>query len=71
MNKKAFLLFQNAPSAGWTDILAASRNKYTHHRDHFLKYINHPELLAEASVDPLADDPDVSGFGSVVRRESV
>lgn len=25
-----------------------------------LKYIKHPEALAELTVDPLADDPNVS-----------
>ncbi|KAJ6446411.1 TBC domain-containing protein [Purpureocillium lavendulum] len=34
------------------------RTNYSDRRTHLLKYIEHPEALAEVSVDPLADDPD-------------
>jgi TBC1 domain family protein 5 len=56
---QAFLLFQNTDAADWSHILLEARNTYSALREHYLKYIKHPELLAELSLDPLADDPDV------------
>ncbi len=56
---KAFLLFQGAPAANWSHILLEGRNTYSTLREHYLKYISHPEQLAELSLDPLADDPEV------------
>lgn len=42
------------------DTLRDGRDEYTRLCEHWLKYIKHPEALAEVTVDPLADDPDVS-----------
>ena len=56
---KAFLLFHDAAPANWSHILLETRNTYSTLRDHYLKYIKHPEQLAELSLDPLADDPEV------------
>ncbi|KAK3944667.1 TBC1 domain family member 5 [Diplogelasinospora grovesii] len=57
---KAFLMFQDAPVAGdnWSHTLLEARNSYGALREQHLRYIKHPELLAELSFDPLADDPD-------------
>ena len=57
---QAFLLFRDAALADGARRLAELRREYAAHQDRFLKYIKHPELLTEVSVDPLADDPDVS-----------
>jgi TBC1 domain family protein 5 len=35
-----------------------ARNQYSSLREQYLRYIKHPERLAELSYDPLADDPD-------------
>ncbi|TQW06688.1 TBC domain-containing protein [Cordyceps javanica] len=42
----------------WIQTLRHTRETYTERRDHFLKFIRHPEALAEISSDPLNDDPD-------------
>ncbi|KAK7740558.1 hypothetical protein SLS53_005402 [Cytospora paraplurivora] len=55
---KAFLLFKDANAANWSHVLLENRNTYSTLREHYLKYIKHPELLNELSLDPLADDPD-------------
>ncbi|KAK2605142.1 hypothetical protein N8I77_008005 [Diaporthe amygdali] len=55
---KAFLLFQDVNLANWSHVLLENRNSYSSLREHHLKYIKHPELLNELSLDPLADDPD-------------
>lgn len=57
---KAFLLSRGASTANWFHALLESRSTYASLRDHFLKYIKHPEYLADVNSDPLADDPDVS-----------
>ncbi|OTA95789.1 hypothetical protein M434DRAFT_393431 [Hypoxylon sp. CO27-5] len=55
---KIFLLNQTTDATNWSHVLLESRSTYTSLRDHFLKYIKHPEYLTAASVDPLADDAD-------------
>ncbi|KAI0179971.1 RabGAP/TBC [Hypoxylon sp. FL1284] len=55
---KAFLLNQTSGTTSWSHALLESRNAYSSLRDHFLRYIKHPEHLTAASVDPLADDAD-------------
>lgn len=57
---KAFLLGQGSGLSSWSHALLESRSTYSSLRDHFLKYIKHPEYLANVSSDPLADDADVS-----------
>ncbi|KAJ5163058.1 uncharacterized protein N7500_004888 [Penicillium coprophilum] len=52
---KAFLLFDGLEKREWTSKLDESRDAYRALRDHFLKYIEHPDDL-ESTVDPLADD---------------
>ncbi|TEA13334.1 TBC1 domain family member 5 [Colletotrichum sidae] len=54
---KTFLLFQTVDVADWLHHATESRRYYSEQRDHFLKFINHPEELAKVAVDPLADDP--------------
>ncbi|KAJ3942352.1 uncharacterized protein N0V96_007850 [Colletotrichum fioriniae] len=54
---KAFLLMPDVPSSDWVPRLAQSRNFYLERRDHFLKFIKHPEELAQVAIDPLTDDP--------------
>lgn len=55
---KTFLLSGQAES--WQRALYDGRKLYEDHRDRLLKFIKHPEALAELTIDPLADDPDVS-----------
>ncbi|KAG5951030.1 hypothetical protein E4U53_003907 [Claviceps sorghi] len=52
-----FLLSTKTSLSGWTKVLESERRDYQEKRHHLLKYIQHPEALAELSVDPLADDP--------------
>ncbi|KAK1505982.1 WD repeat domain-containing protein [Colletotrichum costaricense] len=54
---KAFLLMPDVPSSDWVPQLAESRSFYLERRDHFLKFIKHPEELAQVAIDPLTDDP--------------
>ncbi|KUI59551.1 TBC1 domain family member 5 [Cytospora mali] len=67
---KAFLLFKDANAANWSHVLLENRNTYSTLREHYLKYIKHPELLNELSLDPLADDPD-SPWTAVRDDESI
>ncbi|KAI1078427.1 RabGAP/TBC [Whalleya microplaca] len=55
---KAFLLNQTTNTTNWSHALLESRSTYASLRDHFLKYIKHPEYLTAGSTDPLADDTD-------------
>lgn len=55
---KAFLLFKDTNAANWAHVLLEHRTTYSALREHYLKYIKHPELLTQLSLDPLADDPD-------------
>lgn len=57
---QTFLLFQETGADSWIQTLRHTRETYTERRDHFLKFIRHPESLAEISSDPLNDDPEVS-----------
>ncbi|KAI1821337.1 rab-GTPase-TBC domain-containing protein [Xylaria intraflava] len=53
---KAFLLSQTPHATSWTRALLESRSSYASRREHFLKYIKHPEYLTAGNSDPLADD---------------
>ncbi|KAJ5959847.1 uncharacterized protein N7479_006997 [Penicillium vulpinum] len=53
--RSAFLLFDGLDKTEWAAKLDESRDAYRALRDHFLKYIEHPDDL-ESTVDPLADD---------------
>ncbi|KAK3401238.1 RabGAP/TBC [Sordaria brevicollis] len=55
---KILLLFRDSPTEKWAEILSGCRSSYTFIHEKHLRYIKHPELLAEVPVDPLADDPD-------------
>ncbi|KAJ0372012.1 hypothetical protein COL26b_009388 [Colletotrichum chrysophilum] len=57
VSRAAFLLFQTAEVAEWAQHISESRDYYSRQRDHFLKFIKHPEELAKVAVDPLTDDP--------------
>ncbi|KAH6963873.1 rab-GTPase-TBC domain-containing protein [Fusarium avenaceum] len=54
---KTFLLSTAAEGLSWSQVLDNGRKFYTEQRDHFLKYIKHPEALAELNIDPLTEDP--------------
>lgn len=56
---KTFLLSTAAEGLSWSQVLDNGREFYTEQRDHFLKYIKHPEALAELNIDPLTEDPTV------------
>ena len=64
---KAFLLYGPPSQASWPKKLGESRSAYTSLRDHFLKYIDHPDDL-QSAVDPLADDDNVCALSSVYSR---
>ncbi|KAF5134379.1 TBC1 domain family member 5 [Metarhizium anisopliae] len=53
-----FLLSTKGRITSLADALEEGRKDYQERRDHFLKFIRHPEALTELTVDPLADDPD-------------
>ncbi|KZL86801.1 wd repeat domain-containing protein [Colletotrichum incanum] len=55
---KAFLLLQDVEPSDWLRQVSELRNFYSQRRDHFLKFIKHPEELAKVAVDPLTDDPE-------------
>ncbi|KAK1781808.1 rab-GTPase-TBC domain-containing protein [Copromyces sp. CBS 386.78] len=55
---KILLLFRDSPTEKWAETLSGCRNAYTSIHEKHLRFIKHPELLAELPVDPLADDPD-------------
>lgn len=59
---KVFLLSKDEDGAelSWPQLLREKRELYSERRDHFLRFIKHPESLAELTIDPLADDPKVS-----------
>ncbi|KAK7422867.1 hypothetical protein QQZ08_009316 [Neonectria magnoliae] len=42
----------------WSQALDEGRRLYAEKREHFLKFIQHPEALVELTIDPLADDPE-------------
>ncbi|KAJ9608048.1 hypothetical protein H2200_007036 [Cladophialophora chaetospira] len=52
---QAFLLFGPLSQGSWPKKLAESRSAYVSLRDHFLRFIEHPNDL-HSSADPLADD---------------
>ncbi|KAL4921033.1 rab-GTPase-TBC domain-containing protein [Aspergillus aurantiobrunneus] len=52
---KAFLLFENFSRAQWPSKISEARSTYVALKEHFLKYIEHPDDL-QSSIDPLADD---------------
>ncbi|KAF4459198.1 TBC1 domain family member 5 [Fusarium albosuccineum] len=67
---KTFLLSTAAEGLSWSQALDDGRRLYTGHREHFLKYIKHPEALVELSIDPLTDDPN-SPWNTVRQDEIV
>ncbi|KAL5003798.1 rab-GTPase-TBC domain-containing protein [Aspergillus recurvatus] len=52
---KAFLLFEDLSQKQWPDKISEARRTYVALKEHFLKYIEHPDDL-QSSIDPLADD---------------
>lgn len=59
---KVFLLSEDGDDTelSWSRSLDEKREDYSERRDHFLRFIKHPETLTELTIDPLADDPKVS-----------
>ncbi|KAH6610373.1 hypothetical protein Trco_000393 [Trichoderma cornu-damae] len=59
---KIFCLSKDGDDSGlgWYQTLREQRELYSERRDHFLRFIKHPEALAELAIDPLADDPKSS-----------
>ncbi|TAQ87776.1 hypothetical protein B7494_g3930 [Chlorociboria aeruginascens] len=53
--RSIFLLFENTEINLWPQLLANSRSAYSSLRDHFMRFVEHPEELGSAS-DPLDDD---------------
>ncbi|KAL4741306.1 rab-GTPase-TBC domain-containing protein [Aspergillus similis] len=52
---KAFLLFEDLSREQWPDKISETRSTYVALKEHFLRYIEHPNDL-QSSIDPLADD---------------
>ncbi|RMZ91393.1 hypothetical protein DV736_g1374, partial [Chaetothyriales sp. CBS 134916] len=52
---KSFLLYGPVSQSTWPKKLAESRSVYVTLRDHYLKFIDHPDNLY-STADPLADD---------------
>ncbi|KAK7402978.1 hypothetical protein QQX98_011254 [Neonectria punicea] len=67
---KMFLLSSPAAGMSWSQALDEGRRLYAEKREHFLKFIQHPEALAELTIDPLADDPE-SPWNSVRQDEII
>ncbi|KAM0559566.1 hypothetical protein ACHAPJ_004090 [Fusarium lateritium] len=57
LSLQTFLLSTTAEGLSWSQVLEDGRRLYAERRDHFLKYIKHPEALAELNIDPLTEDP--------------
>ncbi|RYP69247.1 hypothetical protein DL771_006215 [Monosporascus sp. 5C6A] len=71
LTTSVFLLGQAfADTDDWSRSLLELRSEYSSLKDHFLKYVNHPEYLTAASSDPLADDPD-SPWNTLRRDEAL
>ncbi|KAL4991068.1 rab-GTPase-TBC domain-containing protein [Aspergillus falconensis] len=51
----AFLLFEDLSRKQWPDKISEARKTYVALKEHFLKYIEHPDDL-QSNIDPLADD---------------
>ncbi|KAF5668047.1 TBC1 domain-containing protein [Fusarium circinatum] len=66
---KTFLLSTAAEGLSWSQVLDDERKLYAEKRDHFLKYIKHPEALAELNIDPLTEDP--SSPWNTIRQDEV
>ncbi|OAX81468.1 hypothetical protein ACJ72_04195 [Emergomyces africanus] len=66
---KAFLVHQNLDIASWPTQISDSRAAYLSLREHFLKYIQHPDDLP-STADPLADD-DESPWQTLRRDEAI
>ncbi|EHK47940.1 uncharacterized protein TrAtP1_000648 [Trichoderma atroviride] len=69
---KVFLLSRDgdATELSWSQLLREKRELYSEDRDHFLRFIKHPESLAELTIDPLADDPK-SPWNTVREDETI
>ncbi|PGH08390.1 hypothetical protein GX51_01216 [Blastomyces parvus] len=65
---KAFLVHQNLDTASWPAEIFNSRTAYQSLREHFLKYIEHPDDLP-STADPLAED-DESPWQTLRRDEA-
>ncbi|TPX19892.1 hypothetical protein DIZ76_017685 [Coccidioides immitis] len=66
---KAFLVHKNVDRESWPTQLSDTRGAYTALKDHFLKYIDHPDDLPSAA-DPLAED-DNSPWQSLRQDEAI
>ncbi|KAL7923875.1 rab-GTPase-TBC domain-containing protein [Trichoderma austrokoningii] len=69
---KVFLLSKDGDDTelSWSRLLREKREMYGERRDHFLRFIKHPEALTELAVDPLADDPK-SPWNTVREDETI
>jgi TBC1 domain family member 5 len=64
---KSFLLYGPISQSTWPKKLAESRSAYVSLRDHFLRFIDHPNDL-HSTADPLADD-DTSPWSTLRQDE--
>ncbi|KAJ4268535.1 hypothetical protein NW762_002598 [Fusarium torreyae] len=70
LSLQTFLLSTTAEGLSWSQVLEDGRRLYTERRDHFLRYIKHPEALAELNIDPLTEDP-TSPWNTIRQDETV
>ncbi|KIX01932.1 uncharacterized protein Z518_07871 [Rhinocladiella mackenziei CBS 650.93] len=66
--RSAFLLYGPLSQGSWSKKLTESRSAYASLRDHFLRFIEHPNDL-HSSADPLADDENSPW--STLRRDEL
>ncbi|KAL1989302.1 hypothetical protein VTN96DRAFT_64 [Rasamsonia emersonii] len=66
---KAFLLCDGLDRSAWLPRISDSRSAYSALREHFLKYIQHPDDL-QSAIDPLAEDEE-SPWQALRRDEAI
>ncbi|KAL1971089.1 hypothetical protein VTN77DRAFT_40 [Rasamsonia byssochlamydoides] len=66
---KAFLLCDDLDRSAWPQRISSSRSAYSSLREHFLKYIEHPDDL-QSAIDPLAEDEE-SPWQALRRDEAI
>ncbi|KAH7329156.1 rab-GTPase-TBC domain-containing protein [Stachybotrys elegans] len=67
---KAFFLSHGEATDDWLHVLRQGRALYTKQRHHLLRFIEHPETLAELTIDPLTDDPS-SPWNTIRQDEAI
>lgn len=61
------MLFDDLDRTQWLPKMHETRSAYSALREHFLKYIEHPDDL-QSTIDPLADDEEVCFSHNPIRK---